>query len=179
MVPKNGTNCDAIISFLKSDEFQEIIRDVVISETQKLNDIIEDLKIEVENLKQSNIELVKLFDNGKIPINNKNLVKNNFSAAVNLTPANKTPAKKVEVKASKKTLNADKHLQDKKPEYQRYKNRSKNLNIVQDEGEESMTIRGVIKFEHFHVYRLDVGLDEATIINHLRNKNINDAKCVK
>lgn len=53
---------DEVITFLKSDEFKVFIASVVKAETFVLQCTINDLKTELSNLKESNIELVKLFD---------------------------------------------------------------------------------------------------------------------
>ncbi|KAG5872066.1 hypothetical protein JTB14_026760 [Gonioctena quinquepunctata] len=58
-------NITEMITFLKSEEFAHIIKTCVNEETKKLQEEIISLKQEVNNIRDSNINLVKLLDHSK------------------------------------------------------------------------------------------------------------------
>lgn len=60
-----------IITFLKSDEFGKIIKSCIDEETKKLHEEVRILKQEVKDLKDSNIELVKVLTNSNGIIKDK------------------------------------------------------------------------------------------------------------
>lgn len=73
--------CDYVVAFLKSDEFSDIIKKIVSKETKLLQKQIADLKTDIQILRQSNIELVKVLTD-KSYIQSKSSTVNNDETTV-------------------------------------------------------------------------------------------------
>ncbi|KAK9743845.1 hypothetical protein QE152_g8273 [Popillia japonica] len=63
----NGEKCDEVIAFLKSEEYAETLREMVGDAVQKevsyLHSVINELRNEIATLKESNIDMIRLYSN--------------------------------------------------------------------------------------------------------------------
>lgn len=123
---------ESVINFLKSEEFSAIIDNIVKTRISDLQQEISTLKIEVQNIRKSNIDLVKLLTN--IPKNVtlfQNKEENNFCNSSNYSP-----------EYNEKVL--EKPLEDKKSvcqaETDNYKNKNKPTHTYKKEIHQTRSI---------------------------------------
>lgn len=189
-----------IINFLKSSEFNEMIRGIVSKETKMLNKTISALKTEMEILRQSNIELIKLLtankcdvnqtcatqqvvnveDSCKTPTNETFEVNKSVSYAEklrvnkeNLSEENKTKFLSQEKDVKGKTIQEDWNVISKKQKQPKKKN-----NTVYGTVENTL-IKGVTRYSHFHICKLQPSTCAEDVVKYLESKNICDVKCEK
>lgn len=198
---RSGTEkSDEILSFFKSDKFSSILQEIINKETITLNAEIASLRSEVNILKETNIELIHLLNNKNEVLNvydmkntetKKEAAKTAFySEAVRKTNTDKEVERKVNLTNSKKSeINNPKVkeienielLQDNENDWtvKVNKRKFKKLDVVTGVDKKAGTIKGVHKYGHLHVYRLDPVITEEDLINYVKSKNINEVKCEK
>lgn len=208
MPPETRTNSDTIVSFLKSPEFSKIIKIVVKEETQTLHEKIEKLENEVKNLRESNIDLVKLLtgnisqqvklrSDASANSNQQSKMLNSYSKVVETIPQEGSKKGKEirqgeEIVVEQKTLQQKKQvnkqlegLSDEKWEFPKKSQWRRNFRnrrsgpIYGSAAENELPFKGVVKYTDYHVYRLPPKLCETDIVDYLLSRNINEVKCEK
>lgn len=196
---------DDILTYLKSEEFANFISSIVKIETQKLLSEIDELKKEIRVLKDSNIEVVRLFDGFIIPSKNithkfadipdvSRLKKSvSFADAAKTvgelkqdskikTSTKRTPNNVVDVRTTSDSSPSDKpvttHDGGKWTPVISKKKIRKNIGIVGTDKNTS-TIKGVAKLCHLHVYRLDPIMTAEQLSTYLKSKGVDDVKCAQ
>lgn len=202
------TRATAVIDFLKSEEFVDIIKATVKNETDLLQKQIEKLNQEVIILRESNIELVNLLTNirqGNIPSetgifknkNNNNSILNVKQGEANIykNSTQKTDNKKGDKKFDKNIETAknetflqkedepstkESHtLENNKWEFPKRRQRRNRNTTIYGRAAEDTTFKGVMKYIDYHVYRLPPNCNINEVVSHLASKNITDIKCEK
>lgn len=69
---------DSVINLLKNSSIQSLISEIIKSEVATLHDKIEDLQAEVKNLRESNIDLIRLLTEGGESLNKKKPININY-----------------------------------------------------------------------------------------------------
>lgn len=196
------TQSELIINFLKSAEFEEILKSAVKKEVEALSKETEELRTEVAALKVSNSEVLKLLTSGnnqkEAILINKN---NNNSKPVNPLISNKKQptTKSAQDKPIGQEINLEKNsiqetannettmdkgdhtLEDDaygKWEFPRRRKYTRTRAIYGKAVEET-TFKGVTKYIDYHVYRLPPEFMEQDVIEYLNSKGIQDIKCQK
>lgn len=194
----NSDKAEDIVSFIKSAEFQQIIKSIISSEVSVLKEEISALKTEVQILKQSNIELIGLLTNDQM--NDSGTLRKNFqntipqsTSNVRTTHAIKKPSTFAEkVKPSKNDTTQNKNVSDSNLEkiniigsapenwqpVERKTRKKKISNTTYGSAEDS-SIKGATLFSHFHVTGLEPNITEEDVVNYLKEKSIVDVKCEK
>lgn len=196
------TQSELIINFLKSADFEDILKSTVKKETEALLKEIEELRTEVVNLKNSNIDLIRLLtstaDQGKVSIINRNndntkpanaLLLNKKENLIKTTQDNQsreernTEKKSTEEIAEKQTTisKGDHTLEEDTHEKWEFPRRKKftRTRPIYGKAIEETPFKGVTKYIDYHVYRLPPKFTEEDVMNYLRSKGIHDIKCQK
>lgn len=187
---------DAVMCFLRSSEFTEIISNIIKSETSPLREEITALRSELNILKESNIELIKLLSlksvNLKnIPVNNDRKISENPNA-IKVTYAdkvstNKNPGKKFFKNNTANKTDAD-HAENidtqntSAPKSNSMGNKlvkNAKFNVVYGTADKNCSIKAVRRFSHFHVSRLDPNLTVEELLQYLQGRDIANAKLEK
>ncbi|KAK4886262.1 hypothetical protein RN001_002533 [Aquatica leii] len=186
---------DAVTAFLKCEEFSNITKVIISRETQKLRDEISTLKDEVRDLKISNDNLFQhISEKFSKQSNNKDTnhgsKKSTYASKLrhdNLLETVSSPPPSTNLSSSTQSLsqgplntivkvteNADSdgfQLAKKKNTRQR--------NIVCGSLTSTCVLKVATKWMHYNVYPLQPNTSSDNIIEYLKSKNINDAKCEK
>ncbi|KAK9752737.1 hypothetical protein QE152_g3937 [Popillia japonica] len=156
----NGDKNEDLISFMKSEEFTEIIDSIVNKQVKHLNEIINELKSEIQVLKESNIDLIRLLTKNKThgEICGPQKLKTAEDLFVIYGSTNNTTIKGI-------TAYAHYHVCKLEPEV--------------TETQVITTIKGITAYAHYHVCKLEPEVTETQVISYLKEKNIIGAKCEK
>lgn len=193
--PVSTSGLDGVIAFLKSDVFAGIVQDIVSSETERLRSEISDLKTEVRNLRESNIEMVKLLSGfnstdrtaisyaGVVDAGKPAAKRNNVNVGV---PS--AAARNVNSGVGKKTSQTESTYPvpsagnsavatDKDGDWKVQARKRRGKQIIHGCSPDACTIKGAVRYEHFHVFRLDPSVDANDLEQFLISRNLNGVKC--
>lgn len=187
-----GEKAEDLIGFIKSAEFESIIAAAVNKEVLVLRHEISNLKSELDVLKQTNIDLIRLLSN-KSDLNNIESSTKSSIVTTNLTKKPQSFAEKVKVSKKEVTQNIlvkknidnniksmDVSDKDKWDVVTRNRNINKRKNTSTVYGNvENTAIKGATQFSHFHVTGLDPGVTEEDVTKYLQEKKVDNIKCVK
>lgn len=186
----NSEKSEDVISFLKGESFEALIRSVVNKEVALLQREITSLKSQVEILKQSNIDLIRLLTgSGKsnvdtVVLNNEVNVETPTTFKKQQTFAEKVKADKKENIENTRTpeptifktiTNSE---TDKWQTVAKKPKKNKIINTVYG-SVENTTIKGATQYSHFHVTGLEPDVSEEDVKNYLKAKDIDNIKCSK
>lgn len=188
---------DAIISFLKSESFNNIIRLAVENATKKLEERMEVLQSEVVNLRESNIELIHLITNFPVPSGIKSISKNTeFKTAqiaenvnqmpsrivkkyskniMEQKPAEKKSSDTIEQRAKKQNTPAGENTsrenmsRDGDWETQRSQRRQirRNKDLIVGKMKNDALFKGVTKYDNYHVFNCEPNLTPEQLKSYL------------
>lgn len=206
MPPETRTShSEAIINFLKSADFTEILNNAIEKKTEVLLNKIEELQSEVVNLRESNIEMVYLLTNkrshNELSIVNNNSNNNPADASNgknkdlkkdlkknNISVINQSNKKIAEKETLEKTIikqneldKGDHTLNDNFTEWEFPKRRRnvRRTRAIYGKALDETSFKGVAKYIDYHVYRLPPEFNEENVITYLKSKNVTDIKCQK
>lgn len=203
-ITRGTEKCDEVISFLRGEEFRSLIASIVNRETSNLLSTISDLRREVNSLKESNIELVRLFDGTNFNVKPRSIVKDvsyskdiQTKKSVSFAEATKTTSDKKRVNGEKPvsggtcvidtsvpstTANLCKAIND--PDWStvmrgknNYKKNNKKISAIIGSDKAVSSIKGVAKLCHLHVYRLDPAMTAEQLTEFLTAKEVAGVKC--
>lgn len=183
---------DELVNFLKSSEFSDIIQNIVRKEVNYLNQQISDLRSEIDNLKQTNIDLIRLLSNKGDRVEIKSNDKSQIATMSRPMQAKKPQTFAEKVKETEKhiisqnktesrtfTLTTNNKTDDDerwKTVMKKKKNRKSNTvyGTVQN-----AALKGATQYSHFHVSGLEPDISVAGLTNYLKDKEIENIKCEK
>lgn len=204
----NSERGDEVINFLKSSEFEDILKSAVSNEVSVLTQTINELRNEVQVLKETNIDLIRLLTNKSQDINlntvvcdnikfrNQVLSQNTYAEIAKVTQKPEVTRKSEITKkldATQKPESLNIHIKPTTPTNTSSKDNnagqwqtvtrknsksSKRLNSIYGTGKDT-TIKGAMKYSHFHVSGLEPAVTQEDVINYLKGKNIDSVKCEK
>lgn len=210
-MPKGGLRSsdksDDVINFLNSDEFHDLITDIVRKETSELHSKIETLNNEVVILRESNIQLINLLTCNNKEINtimNANNVQELAPPKLGKTVSSSSYADKTKINGNGKNISDTRIFKKNAPTSKSInkidtgdstehdplaatewtiqkprKRRGNKLEVIIGSNKNECDIKGVSKFRHFHVYRLEPTMTSEKLINYIKTKNIPDVMCEK
>lgn len=186
-----------ITTFLKSEEFALILKNIVNNKIQTLNEKIEELQTKVTDLKESNIQLIHLLTNvnqekESFPVQGiyENNCENNLlpQQAINKNPQkHKTKALKLSSLSSPipkfaepvKDCHTLRNEDQAEWTYPKRRFRARRSAVIYGKGRGTNDFKGVTKYIDYHVSRLPPNLNENDVVKYLNGKNITDIKCSK
>lgn len=195
-----------IINFMKSEEFAEIISVIVARENEIIRNEVTELREEVRILKETNIELIHLLDNKNRYERYSTSISTNISKTTDKPKAvsfanntvktsGRSTQKYTELKISEKhkpvkslteseliiPQNLEKDEQTKENSWVTLVRKSpkRRAEVVTGSDKNVTSIRGVTRYRHLHVYRVDPGMKPEELVDYLKTKNIPDAQCEK
>lgn len=199
----NAEKSDELISFLNSDEFSELISNIVQRETTVLQTRIEELRNEVVILKESNIQLIHLLTSNNAELNVIN-EKNNRKPTTYTEKKPISYAEKIKMRSdeknteqtrinntnlaskSNKKIESVRTMQPDVPPatvnwtvVKNKRRRNNQLDIIKGTSKDDSEIKGVAKYHHFHVYRLEPSMTTEKLVNYIKSKNISEVTCDK
>lgn len=198
----SGEKYEDTIAFIKSEEYaaimQGIINAAVEKEVSHLKLIINELRNEIDILKQSNVDMIRLYANNADLNVNKNIkISKNINKITepvrDISTTQALFAEKVKAVRPEKSLeNIEKEkiiqspmtngkntqLSDwKTVSYKKAGNNRRNNSVFGTT--ENTSIKGVQSYVHYHICKLEPEVEAENIVEYLKGKNINSVKCEK
>lgn len=188
---------DETLVTMKISELNEVTSSIVKKETDNLLSVINELKTDVQNLKESNIELIKLLTNkntASYVLENPNKPRSSdrkkptslANVFINKKPAQQnkvlpSPEIQSRLEPSDHVAGVDKasveETDGKWSEVVKRKKKFKKIDVIVGNSKANTDIKGVAKFCHLHVYRLAPDMQANQLSEYLKSKNITDITC--